>query len=89
MYPALARATAGRKWRRQVKTFARPYEAGLSRPEIEARQLEKFNEVWGSALESSIFYREWAKRHDLPAAISSKPRFYILLTPLAPPPIQS
>lgn len=71
MYPALARATAGRKWRRQVKTFARPYEAGLSRPEIEARQLEKFNEVWGSALESSIFYREWAKRHDLPAAISS------------------
>jgi phenylacetate-coenzyme A ligase PaaK-like adenylate-forming protein len=59
--PRVARAT-----RALEELYASPRSAKW----INQFQTKRFNQVWGNALANSPFYRQWAKRNNLPAEIS-------------------
>lgn len=71
MYAPLLRLALFRERQLEVAEQSAVYAQGLSRTEIERRQVSRFNEVWKYCLTEVPFYQAWAKEHGLPSRVGS------------------
>jgi phenylacetate-coenzyme A ligase PaaK-like adenylate-forming protein len=70
----VARPAVNLAFRRRYALLAakqRLYSAQPTPAEVARYQIDRFNDVWASAVRRFAFYAEWKKRHGLPARIAS------------------